>query len=54
MTTPAQKIKRATQALLDEEGDGWTVTEFVIVMGIERFDADGNIEADDWTWSPPE
>ena len=54
MSTPARKIREAIQALLDAEGDGWTVTEFVIVMGIERFDTAGNIEADDWTWSPPE
>ena len=54
MSTPARKIREAIQALLDAEGDGWTVTEFVIVMGIERFDAAGNIEADDWTWSPTE
>lgn len=54
MNTPAEKIRRAIQELLDSEGDGWTVTEFVIVMGIERFDGQGALEADDWTWSPPE
>jgi hypothetical protein len=45
-------IRDAVQALLDEHGDGWTVTQHVVVMGLERV-FDGRIEATAWVWAPP-
>lgn len=49
---PEAQIRRAIQALLDSSGDGWALTQHVIIMGIERV-VDGEIEATSWYWAPP-
>lgn len=46
-------IREAIQAMLDAHGDGWTVSQHVVVMGLERVH-DGQIEATAWHWSPAE
>ena len=48
------RIKDAIQALLNELGDGWTVSQYVVAMGRERIDSDGNVEGVPWCWSPPD
>lgn len=45
-------LRNAIQRLLNESGDGWTLTQFVIAMGLERINADGTVEAVAWHWSP--
>lgn len=57
MSDPAQRLRDAIQAVMDElddTGDRWVVTQFVISMGLERMDADGRIESCSWHWAPPE
>ena len=51
MTNPEQ-IRHAIQALLDTIGDGWTLTQHVLIMGLERV-YDGQIESACWYWTPP-
>ena len=53
MSVP-DRIREAVQAVLDEDGDGWTVPYLVVAMGIERMCEDGNIEATSWYYAPPE
>lgn len=48
----ADPIRAAIQGALDSCGDGWTVSQYVVVMGLERIN-DGAIEATAWMWSPP-
>lgn len=48
----AERIREAIQALLDDIGDGYSLTQVVIAMGLERV-TDGDIEATAWYWSPP-
>ncbi|MGB0971285.1 MAG: DUF7213 family protein [Mycobacterium sp.] len=50
--TPAQLVERALQCLLDSCGDGWTLSGFVVVMGLERV-ADGDIESASWVYTAP-
>lgn len=45
-------LRNAIQRLLNESGDGWSVTQFVIAMGLERINPDGTVEALAWHWSP--
>lgn len=46
-------IREAIQAFLDQHGDGWNVSQFVIVMGLERI-TDGTLESTPWVWAPAE
>lgn len=39
--------------LLDAAGDGWSATQFVIAMGLERINSDGQLETTAWHWAPP-
>lgn len=45
-------IRDAIQAMLDAHGDGWTVGQHVIVMSLERVDADGRLITCPWIWTP--
>jgi hypothetical protein len=45
------EIEEAIQNLLDKEGDGWTLTQYVVVMGIARM-TDSGIEAIAWYYKP--
>ena len=53
MSVP-DRIREAVQAVLDEDGDGWTVPYLVVAMGIERMREDGSIEAVSWYYAPAE
>lgn len=48
------ELRDAIQRLLDEAGDGWTVTQFVVAMGLVRITSDGRLEAIPWHWAPPD
>lgn len=50
----ADKVRAAVQAILDAEGDGFMAAQFVICMGLERFDSAGRIESVPWIWAPSE
>lgn len=46
-------LRQALQALLDAEGDGWHVSHYIVVLGIERMDADsGRVDSGVWTAAP--
>lgn len=49
----AAAIRRAVQAVLDADGDGYHVAQFVVCMGIERVTGDGELESAPWIWAPP-
>lgn len=49
--TPSQAVEAAIQLLLDDAGDGWTLSGFVIVMGLERVAGD-DIESASWMHTP--
>jgi len=48
----AEGVRTALQAILEAEGDGYQVSQFVVVMGLERFTSAGQIESTAWTWAP--
>lgn len=53
--TFADKIRAAVQAVIDaEEGEGWTVAQFVVAMGLERITHGGQLEGISWYWCPPD
>lgn len=53
MTDPAAAVRAAIQALLDTEGDGFHVAQFVVCMGLERVTSYGALESTPWLWAPP-
>jgi hypothetical protein len=55
MSDLTDRIRQAVQAVIDQEdGDaGWTVTQYVVAMGLERIH-DARIESCGWVWSPPD
>lgn len=49
----ADAIRAVLQAILDgNEPDGWCVSQFVVVMGLERIRSDGSIDATPWYFAP--
>ena len=53
VTDIASQIRSAIQSILDGEGDGWQVGQFVLAMGIERWRGEG-VESSAWVWAPPD
>jgi hypothetical protein len=45
-------VRAALQQILDACGDGWTVADYCVVMGLERVNSDGEIETTPW-WTAP-
>lgn len=41
-------IRAAIQKILDDCGDGWTLADYVVVMGLERIDSDQELESTSW------
>lgn len=39
--------------MLDAHGDGWQCAQFTICMGLERVNADGELESSPWIYTPP-
>lgn len=46
------KIREAIQQYLDSEGDGWTVTQYVVAMGLQRITSNGELESIGWYYTP--
>jgi hypothetical protein len=46
------EIKNAIQRYLNSIGDGWSVTQYVVAMGLQRMDSEGNIESIPWCHAP--
>ena len=54
MTTADDAVRDAIQSrVLDEAGDGWTLGQYVVCMGLQRIDPDGGVESTAWYWTPP-
>ena len=50
--TPAERLRNAIQRLLNEEGEGWVVGQFVLALGLEKVNSDGAVESTAWVWAP--
>jgi hypothetical protein len=48
---PKERLRNAIQRVLNEEGDGWIVGQFVLALGLEKM-VDGAIESTAWVWAP--
>jgi hypothetical protein len=51
MLSPKERLRNAIQRVLNEEGDGWIVGQFVVALGLEKM-VDGAIESTAWVWAP--
>ena len=51
MLSPKERLRNAIQRVLNEEGDGWIVGQFVLALGLEQM-VDGAIESTAWVWAP--
>lgn len=45
-------LREAIQKLLNESGDGWSLTQFVVAMGLEQLNSDGTVESVVWYHAP--
>ena len=52
--SPHDLIRAALQNLLNAEGDCWLLDDFVLVLGLQRINSDGQVESTAWVWSPME
>jgi len=52
--TPVDRLKAAIQKLLNAEGDGWVLDQFVIAMGLQRVTSGNDVESTAWVWAPAE
>lgn len=48
-----QYIRAALQKLINADGEGWQVSDFVIAVGLQRLQADGTLDSTPWVWAPP-
>ena len=46
------KIREAIQQFLNDAGDGWNLTQYVVAMGLQRIDSNGNVESIAWYYAP--
>lgn len=53
MSAADDQIAHAIQARLDEYGDGWTLSQWVVGMIIERVNSDGQLETLPWCVAAP-
>lgn len=54
MTTADDNLRDVIQNhILDAAGDGWTLGQYVICMGLQRLSPDGEVESTPWYWTPP-
>lgn len=51
MTTPIDRVRKALQDLLDAEGDGFHLSHFVVILGLEKFES-GDIVTSSWLTAP--
>ena len=50
--TPAQMMRHAIQIMLNNSGDGWQLAQYVLCLGLERVNSEGELECTPWVWSP--
>ena len=49
---PFDRLRQCLQYLLDCEGDGWQLAHYVVVIGMQKIGADGQISNAAWMASP--
>lgn len=53
MSSADDAVRDAIQSrILDAEGDGWTLGQYVVCMGLQRISSDGRVESTAWYWAP--
>ena len=50
----SDRLRESIQELLNQLGDGWAVTQYVVAMGLERLTPDGRLESTAWFYAPHE
>jgi hypothetical protein len=50
--TPVDRLRNAIQKLLNQEGDGWVLNEFVLALGLQKMNSEGEVESTAWVWAP--
>jgi hypothetical protein len=51
--TAHERFRAALQALLDgENGEGWLLDHYVVVMGVQKIDSDGKVDSGSWMTAP--
>jgi hypothetical protein len=50
--TPVDRLRNAIQKLLNTEGDGWVLDQFVLALALQKVTSDGHIESTAWVWAP--
>lgn len=51
--TNHEGVRAALQALLDsEDNEGWLLSHYVVVMGVQKIDSDGNLKTTSWMTAP--
>ena len=50
----SERIRQAIQAMLDAEGDGYIVEDFVLALGLQKMLPDGSVDSTAWVWTPTE
>lgn len=52
MSDPYGDLRTALQHLLNCEGEGWILTDYVAVVGLQRLNPSGVVESTAWPISP--
>jgi len=52
MTNPVDRLRAAIQRLLNDEGDNWVLGQFVLALGLEKMNSEGQVESTAWVWAP--
>jgi hypothetical protein len=53
MMTANECLRAALQALLDaENGEGWLLDHYVVVMGVQKIESDGKVSCASWMTAP--
>lgn len=52
--TPAAMVRHYIQTMLNNSGDGWQLAQYVLCLGLERVNREGELECTPWLWAPHE
>lgn len=47
-----ERVAQVLQELLNAEGDGWTLSHWIGILGIERMNGDGAVDSAVWICKP--
>lgn len=47
-----EKLRQVLQEILDADSEGWLLDHFVIVLGLQRITASGEVEHTAWVTGP--